>query len=87
MTAFGTFATSTTFFSPALSKAMVIDAEAAGRLQPGTRVFHQKFGYGRISEIEGDKLTIAFDKAGEKKVVASYVTEASTPDGADDVPF
>jgi hypothetical protein len=30
---------------------------------------------------------LAFEKAGEKKVVASFVTEASTPGGADEVPF
>jgi DNA helicase II / ATP-dependent DNA helicase PcrA len=37
------------------------------------RVFHQKFGYGRVVKIDGNKLTIAFDKAGEKKVVDSFV--------------
>ena len=66
---------------------MLIDAQAASRFEPGSRVFHQKFGYGLIREIEGDKLTVAFEKAGEKKVVASYVTEARKPGGADDVPF
>ena len=66
---------------------MVIDAQAASRFETGTRVFHQKFGYGLIREIEGDKLTVAFEKAGEKKVVASYVTDASKPGGADDIPF
>ncbi|MCK1773602.1 UvrD-helicase domain-containing protein [Bradyrhizobium sp. 134] len=40
------------------------------------RVFHQKFGYGRITKIDGNKLTIAFDKAGEKKVVDSFVQRA-----------
>src|SRR5262249_47482218 len=35
------------------------------------RVFHQKFGYGHVVKIDGNKLTIAFDKAGEKKVVDS----------------
>ena len=39
----------------------------------GQRVFHQKFGYGRISEIDGNKLTVEFEKAGQKKVVASFV--------------
>ena len=39
----------------------------------GERVFHQKFGYGEIIEIDGNKLTIAFDKAGEKRVVDSFV--------------
>ena len=38
------------------------------------RVFHDKFGYGHVVKIDGNKLTIAFDKAGEKKVVDSFVT-------------
>jgi DNA helicase-2/ATP-dependent DNA helicase PcrA len=44
-------------------------------------VFHQKFGYGRVEAIEGDKLEIAFEKAGIKKVVAQFIM------AADDVPF
>jgi len=39
----------------------------------GERIFHQKFGYGRILVIDGNKLTIAFEKAGEKRVVDSFV--------------
>ena len=39
----------------------------------GDRVFHMKFGNGNVSAIEGNKLTIAFDKAGEKRVVDSFV--------------
>ncbi len=39
----------------------------------GQRVFHQKFGYGQVTKIDGNKLTIVFDKAGEKKVVDSFV--------------
>ena len=39
----------------------------------GDRVFHQKFGYGAVARIDGNKLTIAFEKAGEKKVVDSFV--------------
>ncbi|MDX2237392.1 MAG: UvrD-helicase domain-containing protein [Hyphomonadaceae bacterium] len=42
----------------------------------GERVFHQKFGYGRIRAIEGAKLTIDFEKAGEKKVIDSFVVPA-----------
>ena len=42
-------------------------------LTPGQRVFHQKFGYGLITSAEGDRLEIAFDKAGVKKVIASFV--------------
>ncbi|WP_420132487.1 ATP-dependent helicase, partial [Rhodopseudomonas sp.] len=45
--------------------------ESAFSLQD--RVFHQKFGYGHVTKIDGNKLTIAFDKAGEKKVVDSFV--------------
>ena len=39
----------------------------------GDRVFHQKFGNGNVTAIDGNKLTIQFDKAGEKKVVDSFV--------------
>jgi DNA helicase-2/ATP-dependent DNA helicase PcrA len=39
----------------------------------GERVFHLKFGYGRIDSIEGNKLTIDFEKAGRKKVLDSFV--------------
>jgi len=34
----------------------------------GDRVFHQKFGNGNVTHIDGNKLTIAFDRAGEKRV-------------------
>jgi DNA helicase-2/ATP-dependent DNA helicase PcrA len=43
---------------------------------PGERVFHQKFGYGRVAEVDGNKLSIDFDKAGRKRVVDSFVTRA-----------
>jgi DNA helicase-2/ATP-dependent DNA helicase PcrA len=39
----------------------------------GERVFHQKFGYGRIIAIDGDKLEIEFEKAGNKKVIGNFV--------------
>ena len=39
----------------------------------GDRVFHQKFGNGNVTGIDGNKLTIDFDKAGEKRVVDSFV--------------
>ena len=44
-----------------------------GGFAAGQRVFHQKFGYGTVGRVEGARLTIDFDKAGEKKVVASFV--------------
>ncbi len=40
----------------------------------GERVFHQKFGYGRVRAAEGQKLTVDFEKAGEKRVLDSFVT-------------
>ncbi|MFO1187969.1 MAG: AAA family ATPase, partial [Alphaproteobacteria bacterium] len=39
----------------------------------GDRVFHLKFGNGRVKDVDGNKLTILFDKAGEKRVVDSFV--------------
>jgi len=51
-------------------------ASSTGRgagFEPGERVFHQKFGYGSIAEVDGNKLTIDFDKAGRKRVVDSFV--------------
>jgi len=39
----------------------------------GDRVFHQKFGNGNITAIDGNKLIVQFDKAGEKRVVDSFV--------------
>jgi DNA helicase-2/ATP-dependent DNA helicase PcrA len=46
---------------------------SAGGLSVGQRIFHQKFGYGRIQTLDGDKLDIDFEKAGLKKVMASFV--------------
>jgi DNA helicase-2/ATP-dependent DNA helicase PcrA len=39
----------------------------------GDRVFHQKFGNGNVTSIDGNKLVVQFDHAGEKRVVDSYV--------------
>ncbi len=66
---------------PKEARNMVIDVDATSAFDPGTRVFHQKFGYGTVSAVEGDKLTIDFAKAGTKNVVARFVT------AADEVPF
>jgi DNA helicase-2/ATP-dependent DNA helicase PcrA len=43
---------------------------------PGDRVFHQKFGYGEVAVVDGNKLVVQFDKAGEKRVVDSFVERA-----------
>jgi len=62
--------------SPSEARGLTIDAEALARFEVGARVFHQKFGYGAVTDIEGDKLSVAFEKAGEKRVLASYLTAA-----------
>ena len=45
-------------------------------MSPGDRVFHRKFGYGSVKQVEGEKLTISFEKSGEKKVMANFVVPA-----------
>ena len=42
----------------------------------GMRVFHQKFGYGKVEEIEGNKLEIEFEQAGRKRVMDTFVEVA-----------
>lgn len=66
---------------PKESRNTVIDLNAVSAFTVGERVFHQKFGYGAIVGIEGDKLEVDFEKAGTKKVVSRFVS------GTDDIPF
>jgi DNA helicase II / ATP-dependent DNA helicase PcrA len=47
-----------------------------GGFASGERVFHQKFGYGRVTRVDGNKLTIDFEKTGEKRVLDSFVERA-----------
>jgi len=67
------------------SKPPVIDGEARlvarssgpeANYRRGDRIFHQKFGYGYVRMVEGNKLTVDFDKAGEKRVIDSFVVPA-----------
>ncbi len=65
---------------PRATKVMEAKASAASfaakprsDIAVGQRVFHQKFGYGAVEEIEGNKLEIAFEKAGRKRVLDSFV--------------
>jgi DNA helicase II / ATP-dependent DNA helicase PcrA len=48
-------------------------AKKVSNLEVGQRVFHMKFGYGLVTMVEDDKITVEFDKAGEKKVMDSYL--------------
>lgn len=50
-----------------------VDDGRGSKYEVGERVFHLKFGYGSIEQIEGNKLTIEFEKAGRKKVLESFV--------------
>ena len=54
----------------------VSEPSATGAYKLGDRVFHIKFGYGAVRHIEGNKLTVAFEQAGEKKVIDSFVEKA-----------
>ena len=58
------------------AEAVVSSDPALSRFAIGERVFHVKFGYGRIEDISGNKLEIAFEKAGTKKVIDSFVEPA-----------
>jgi len=52
-------------------KAAVLDS-----FKSGDRIFHQKFGYGTVRRVEDNKLAIAFDKAGDKMVMDSFVEKS-----------
>lgn len=55
------------------AQVLTVSAAAAPKYTAGERVFHQKFGYGEVLEVEGNKLDIAFEKAGRKRVVDQFV--------------
>jgi DNA helicase-2/ATP-dependent DNA helicase PcrA len=62
-------------------------AQARGEgpvFRAGERVRHDRFGTGTVVSVDGDKLGVAFDRGGEKHIIARFLTPA---DGVDDVPF
>lgn len=59
--------------SPSEARRQPASSMNSSAYKRGERIFHQKFGYGRIEVIDGNKLTVAFEKAGTKKVLDSYV--------------
>ena len=65
---------------PVIDAAPIPSASGAehGGYAAGARIFHQKFGYGRVRSVDGNKLEIAFDKAGIKKVVDRFVRPADS---------
>ena len=40
----------------------------------GDRVFHEKFGYGIIAELESDKAQVDFEKADRKNIKTAFLT-------------
>lgn len=74
-------ATASGRFDPNASRVLEAKASAVsfgnpGRtdIQVGQRVFHSKFGYGEVAEIEGNKLEIDFEHSGRKRVLDSFVS-------------
>ncbi len=53
-----------------------VRAEDGTVFSRGDRVFHDKFGYGKIVNIDGQKLDIAFEKSGQKRVMSNFVEKA-----------
>jgi DNA helicase II / ATP-dependent DNA helicase PcrA len=68
------FTTQPTRIVESRASAVSIGNKGRSDLSVGMRVFHQKFGYGAITEIEGNKLEIDFEAAGRKRVMDSFVT-------------
>ncbi len=58
----------------ARTSAISLGNKGRSDLSKGQRVFHQKFGYGTIETIEGNKLEVSFETAGQKRVLDSFVT-------------
>nr|WP_275298332.1 UvrD-helicase domain-containing protein [Sphingomonas beigongshangi] len=70
------FTTQPTRIVESRTSAVSLGSKGRSDLSTGMRVFHQKFGYGAIAEIEGNKLEIDFESAGRKRVMDSFVTIA-----------
>jgi DNA helicase-2/ATP-dependent DNA helicase PcrA len=70
----GQFTTAPSRVVEARASAVSLGNKGRSDLALGQRVFHQKFGYGTIAEIEGNKLEIDFEQAGRKRVMDSFVT-------------
>jgi DNA helicase-2/ATP-dependent DNA helicase PcrA len=66
--------------TPERGRGMTIEGElvakstgASSAFGVGDRVFHIKFGPGSVAAVDGNKLTVDFDKAGRKMVLDSFV--------------
>ena len=54
----------------------------AEKIAVGARVFHQKFGYGTVTGADDDRLDIAFDKAGDKRVLDRFIERVGSGERA-----
>jgi DNA helicase-2/ATP-dependent DNA helicase PcrA len=54
---------------------LVAKSSASSSFAKGVRVFHIKFGYGAVAAVDGNKLTVDFDKAGRKMVLESFLQQ------------
>jgi DNA helicase-2/ATP-dependent DNA helicase PcrA len=61
---------------PLINKEAPPTMTALHNFKEGDKVFHQKFGYGYIFDVEGPKLRIEFEHSGAKTIVADFVTAA-----------
>ena len=53
----------------------VVDRSQPSLFSIDERVFHQKFGMGTVTAVDGDKVDINFDHAGTKKVIARFLSK------------
>ncbi len=72
----GGFSTQPTRIVEARGSAISLGNKGRSDIALGQRVFHSKFGYGEVAEIEGNKLEIDFELSGRKRVMDSFVTLA-----------
>ena len=72
----GQFTTEPIRIVEARASAVSLGNKGRDDMSIGLRVFHQKFGYGTVAQIEGNKLEIDFETAGRKRVMDSFVQPA-----------
>jgi DNA helicase-2/ATP-dependent DNA helicase PcrA len=72
----GSFSREPTRLVEARQSAVSLGNKGRSDVAVGMRVFHEKFGYGTIQTIEGNKLEIEFEQAGAKRVLDSFISLA-----------
>jgi DNA helicase-2/ATP-dependent DNA helicase PcrA len=72
----GAYSSQPTRIVEARGSAVSLGNKGRSDVSLGLRIFHTKFGYGTIAEIEGNKLEIDFEQAGRKRVLDSFVSLA-----------